>query len=430
MTSQTVNLDLLSPARAPSRATASRSRSGGLFPLLCTAVLLEALGIGALFPLLARIQDADHFATFGLGVMSGANFFATLATQVAVGRHLDGRRAPVLLAAGLALGAGASIWFGLASSLWTLAAARALGGVSYGIVMPAALRAAAIGVDPRRRGARLGRVSSVQMAGIVLGPMLGTALASIGGLRAPFLLVGAATAVVLVVLVLLPAGGVVRSVPASAAAGLAVTAAGPGAAPEPGALEVGAQPPRAPSPLSATVVALLLLAAASQLPTGLYDSLWSRLLTDRGASSLLIGLSLSAFGVPFVVLAPLGGRLASRRRPLQWAAGGLALSGACMVLYGVLASPLVITGVGLVEACAQAVAVPAGLAAVAASFPDRFAATGQSWFSGAGTAAAGTSALLGAPAYAAFGPTAVFAAGATASVVLALASVATARRAR
>ncbi|HET6963197.1 MAG TPA: MFS transporter, partial [Acidimicrobiales bacterium] len=151
---------------------------------------------------------------------------------------------------------------------------------------------------------------------------------------------------------------------------------------------------------------------ASQLPTGLYDALWSRLMTDRGAGTGLIGLSLALFGLPFMLLAPFGGRLAARRSPLPWAAAGLAVSSVFLASYGLVGSPVLILVLGLFEACAQAVVVPGGYAAVAAVFPDRWAATGQGWFSGAGTAAAGLASVVGAPLYGAYGPAAVFVSGA------------------
>ncbi|MBO0732471.1 MAG: hypothetical protein J2P57_24630, partial [Acidimicrobiaceae bacterium] len=165
------------------------------------------------------------------------------------------------------------------------------------------------------------------------------------------------------------------------------------------------------------VIALLLLACASQLPNGFYDALWSRLLTDRGATPLLIGLSLTLFGLPFIALAPIGGRLAGRRAPLVAAGVGVAVSAVFMASYGWVASPILITVLGMFEACAQSVAVPGGYAAVAEVFPDDWAATGQGWFSGAGTAAAGASALASAAAYSAVGSGLVFTGGAVLSVL-------------
>lgn len=390
---------------SPPAPTATPGRS--LFPLLCAAVFLEAVGVGMLFPLLARIQAAHHLPTAGLGIMSGANFVATLAIQFAGGRFLDGRRARLVLLTGLAIGAVSLLWFALSSTLLEFTVSRALGGVSYGIVMPAALQASTVGVPQERRGGRLGRVSSAQMAGIVLGPLAGTLLAAAGGLRTPFLTVAGATAAVFVVMALV----------ASPAGDAPVHPAAPNG-------DASHRPPRV---TSRPVVAVLLLAAASQLPNGLYDALWSRLLTDRGADSLLIGLSLTAFGVPFAVLAPLAGRIASRRSPLAWSAGAMVVGSLFVAAYGVVAAPLVIVALGVFDACAQAIVVPGGYAATAAVFPDRWAATGQSWFNGAGTAAAGAAAVIGAPVYAWAGPGAVFVGAAAISIALAVASVLVAR---
>lgn len=399
------------PATAADAAPGAAPAAAGdaTFRLLATAVALEAVGIGMIFPLLAHLQAARHLPTSGLGLMSGASFFAALAAQVGLVGHLDGRRARPLLLGGLGLGAAALVWFALAPDLWQLAAARAAGGVSYGLVMPAALRAGSVGLAPEQAGARLGRLSSAQMAGIVLGPLAGVALYSVGDLRTPFLVLAVATTAVLVALAAARRG---RPAPAGGAPGSEGGAPGAGAA-------VGR-----PSPRSRPVVALLLLAAASQLPNGLYDALWSRLLTDRGAATLLIGLSLTFFGLPFIVLAPLGGRLAARGWPLGWAGAGLVVAAGFMASYGLVRSAVVICGLGVLEACAQAVAVPGGYAATAATFPERWAATGQGWFQAAGTAAAGAAALVAAPAYAALGPGPVFAGGAACSVLAVLAAVA------
>ena len=65
------------------------------------------------------------------------------------------------------------------------------------------------------------------------------------------------------------------------------------------------------------VVVAALLSLALFLPVGIYDSLWSRYLQDRGASTLFIGVTLTLYGVPFITLASRGGRLADRTGPFQ-----------------------------------------------------------------------------------------------------------------
>ncbi len=389
-------------------ATTDRAPAGpGLvFALLCASVALEALGVGVLFPLLAKIQAAHHLPTYGLGLMSGASFFAALLAGVGVVRLLDGRGAHGMLLAALLLGAAALVWFAHGTDLWQLVAARSVGGVAYGIMGPAALREASVGARGAARGRRLGMLSSAMMLGIVVGPLIGSLLAAGGDLALPFEVVAAGLLVVFVAVLAATTGRPVTAAPA----------AEPGGPARPGSVRV-AMPPWRP------VVAVLALAAASQLPNGLYDALWSRLLTDRGASGLLIGLSLTIFGIPFVLLAPFGGKLAERRGPLLATAVSLIVADLVMASYGFVPSPIAITVLGAVEACAQAVAVPGGYAAIARTFPDERAATGQGWASSSGTAAAGLAAVAGAPVYAAFGSGAVFAGGATLSAVLVVAAV-------
>jgi MFS family permease len=374
----------------PEAAPRGASRS---FVLLCAAVFLEACGIGVLFPLLARIQSVHHLPTYALGLMSGANFLAALVVQLGVGRFLDGARARRLLLAGILLGSASLVWFAHSDRLWELVASRAVEGLGYGIIGPASLREAAGGATGPRRGSRLGILSSAMMAGIVIGPLIGSLLAAVGGIALPFDVVAGLLAGVFVACLFDP-----PAVPA-------VDVAPPAAAPD---------APWRP------VLAILLLGVATQLPNGLYDALWSRLMTDRGASGLFIGLSLSLFGVPFIALAPFGGRIAERRGPLLATAVTLVIADGFMASYGFVPSPVAITILGVAEACFQAVAVPGAYAAVARAFTDQRAATGQSWFSGAGTAAAGSAALLGASAYGAFGSGPVFAGGAVISVVFVL----------
>jgi MFS family permease len=421
-----------SPAPGAPRRPKIRDHQRLTFALLCTTLALEAVGAGMLYPLLARIQAARHLQTYGLGLMAGAYFFAALIAQIGGGRLLDGRRARPVLLGGLALGSASLVWFALAPNLLQLVGARAVGGLCFGIIGPAALRAGTVGIPSELRGARLGKLSSAQMSGIVLGPLAGSVLASIGGLSFPFYVLAVALGLTLLALVLVP-----QPQPADARAaedGRAVAdraneaadnhrlaptpatihgAATTGAATTPTARAIG----RSLRPATRAVVALLFLAVGAQLANGLYDALWSRLLTDRGAGSLLIGLSLSLYGIPFIILAPIGGRLASRRGPLMVGGIGLLVASVFLASYGFVTVPAVILVLGVMEAFAQALAVPGGYAAVANVFPDDRAATGQGWFGAAGTAAAGTAALVGAPVYAALGAGAVFAGGAVISAI-------------
>ncbi len=409
---------------------------------------LEAVGIGVLFPLLAHVQDAHHLPTYTLGLMSGASFFAALVAQLGAGPLLDGNRARPVLLFGVLLGAGGLVWFAFAGGLGGLVGARGLGGVGYGIVSPAALRQASLGVSGERRGKRLGILSSAQMAGFTVGPLFGSVLYAAGGLRVPFEVVGGLLAVAGAGLALLPAPQATRRPrPARVAPAHSSAKHPPGwGAPSAPPARAGA-PPRG-RPLNdgprvlgerwrelsgievAPLVAMLLLAAALQLPNGLYDSLWSRMLTDRGASALLVGLSFSFFGLPFVVLAPLGGRVAERRGPLLAAGLGLLAADCFMAAYGFVPWPILIVGLGVGEACVQSVAIPGGFASVGRVFSDDRIAAGQGLFGGIGTLAAGTAAVAGAPVFAALGGPGAFGGGAAVSAALVVAALVVGRQSR
>ena len=86
---------------------------------------------------------------------------------------------------------------------------------------------------------------------------------------------------------------------------------------EPG--QVGTRPgtPRLTSTLLRTpgVRGGLAIGAGVYLTIGVFDTLWARFLSDLGASTGFVAVSLLLFGLPMVVATPMGGRLADRRGP-------------------------------------------------------------------------------------------------------------------
>ena len=69
-------------------------------------------------------------------------------------------------------------------------------------------------------------------------------------------------------------------------------------------------------------------------------------------------MSLTLYGIPYVLWAPKGGALADRLGPVRSATLGMIIVVPATALYGLLAAPLVITGVALIEAIGNATAVP------------------------------------------------------------------------
>lgn len=391
--------------------TAEKRPRPALFLLLCLAVGLESVGAAAIFPLLAQIQATHHLATYSLGLMSGGYYLASLVAMLAFGRLLDGHKARPILLAGMGLGAASMIWFAFASDLWQLVGARSFGGLCAGVTLPTALKEARVAANSEERGTRIGRLNAAQTGGFVIGPFVGSLLTSVGGLSLPFLLVAAALTMAALGILATP-----KRIHASGTNGPVAKVVAP-------QMSLTAAQVRVAAPAVAAVVALTLLAIGAQLSFGMYNALWSRLLTDRGASTFLIGLSLSLYGIPVVLASPAGGRFAARRGP--WVVTGVALTitALFMASYGLLTSATIIIVVGLADGFVQAVAAPGAYATVAEVYPQELAATGQARFGAAGTAAAGVSSVVAAPLYASLGAGFVFCGAALLTVAFVTAAV-------
>jgi predicted MFS family arabinose efflux permease len=368
---------------------------------LFAAAFVVMAGTSSLFPLLAPLQHAHHLSTAGLGLIAAGPYLFGFALQLATGRLTDRGHGYALLIAGLALTAVSSFGMALGTSLWEFVAARALAGAALAAFLPTARASAAV-LDPRRAGHNMGRLSRAELCGLMAGPVGGAALAGAVGLSATFAIFGLTSVVAAVV----------------AAPGL----------PRPRPLE-----PRTAGDARVGAVSLLrdtrvasavLLVVAIEVPVGMFDSMWSRYLTDRGASSLFVGVSAVAFGLPFVVLTAAGGRLADRIGPARAATLASLAVVPIIAAYAIPGPPSMLVVFTVVEACFQAVAVPAARVAMAEACPPDRVAAGQGLGGAIGLAATGATALLCPPVYAAGGAAAMCVSVALVLAVIVAAAVA------
>ena len=365
---------------SPARPSAPPPAGGGFAVILIATATLTA-STSVIFPLLAQLQEAHDLPTWSLGVISAAAFLASLVAQLALAPLADRGHVRLLLLGGLALAVVSGVLFAASSTLLLFVLARLLAGTALGAFIPAA-RALASTLVPAAAGRNLGRLAAAELGGFVLGPVAGSLLYELTGLRWPFLFFAALAGFGLLLLSrrqlpAVPAGG------ASSAFSLSLL--------------------RNPG-----VVVAALLALAIFLPVGIYDSLWARYMEDRGAGPVFVGVTLAMYGVPFVLLASTGGRLADRFGPVRSAFACLLVIAPLTYLYGSLESVVFIMVISLVEATAQAVAVPASQAAMAKATPDGNVAAGQGLAGALQQLGAGLMALVAAPVYGASGPAVVF----------------------
>jgi DHA1 family multidrug resistance protein-like MFS transporter len=374
------------PADAPERPRRT-------LRLLFLLTAMMSLGYGSVFTLLADIRDRFGFTDADVGLIAFAGFATGFTCQVALARYADRGHTALMLRAGVAVAALGMVGAVVAEELWAWVGARLLLGVGSGTVGPA-VRRLVITRDPGRVGANLGTQAAFDVAGFVLGPILAAVLAELVGLRAPFVALAALYGLGFVVLLRLD------------------LSAGEAAVEHRGVRRLLALP---------AVQSALCAAIAFYLTIGMFEALWSILLSDLGAETWLIGLTLSLFTLPMVVFAPRGGAMAQARGPLRVVTVSILVAAACTAVYGIAPLWVVIAASG-VHAVADAFTMPGNQVAVAVASPPDQIASGQGLLGATGLAVAGLAALVGAGLYDVFGRATVFTAtGVTMVLFLALA---------
>jgi DHA1 family multidrug resistance protein-like MFS transporter len=390
--------DATGPAASPVDDGPSEEDSARLTWSMASLFLLTALmslGYGSVFTLLADIRDRFGFTDGAVGVIAFAGLFSGVLSQLFLARFSDRGHAVKMMRIGIAFATFGMAWMVVSTELWQWITARLLLGLGSGMIGPA-IRRIIITRAPQHVGTNLGRQTAFDVAGFVLGPVLGAGLAQVFGLRAPFIVLTVAYA-----LAIIPVGRIRDSRVSEVVDGGRTR-----------------DLLRLPAMQSA-----LLSAISFYLTIGMFEALWAILLRDQDAPTWLIGVTLSLFTLPMVVFAPRGGKVAQRRGPISVVSISLTVAAFATFAYGV--SPLwLIIIVSGIHAVADAFTMPANQVAVAISSPPEQLAVGQGLLGAVGLAVAALAALIGAAVYDAYGRTVIF----TATSVLMLVCLLLARQ--
>ncbi len=325
--------------------------------LLIASSFAVATSNSVIFAALGDLQDTYGFGSAGLGLVAGTGFVAGLLGNLFLAPFADRGHAKRLIMAGMALGAVGSAMLALGDSLVDFIVARAVIGLSFGLVFPA-VRALLASLDPARRGLLLGRLAGIELLGFVVGPLVGGLMIDPFGLPATFLTFS---------LVNLAAFAAVapRAFPRLASSGESARPS----------IELLAVP---------RVQVAVLVFMAMQAPVGIFDALWDRYLTDLGAGNSMVGISFALYTAPFILLSSSGGRLADRREPQSIALWSMLLVIPTVVAYGSFRSLPPVIAANVIEGVFQALAYPAAVAAVAAAAPPGRAGAAQGLAGAAG----------------------------------------------
>ena len=348
------------------------------------AIFTLTASIGVVFGLIASLQDELGFADDVLGLIAASAFFSAVLAQLLLAPLADRGYTKTLMAGAIVIAALGSLWFAVASSAWELILARVLTGLGIGAFAPAA-RAVVANADTSRAGERLGRLTAVETSGFVAGPVVGAFINEVWGLKAPFLTFSCALILILPSLMRLnfsPPPVVKNKISRSDSVLLIV---------------------RRKEALGA-----ILLGAALFFPAGMYEAIWARFMEDLGASTLFVGVSLTMYGIPFAIVASMAGKFIDRAGPWRAAVFAVAIIIPMTVIYGFLASPILLMALAMIEALGQGIGSPACHAAMVAATDENERATGQGLVAAASSIGAGIAALLAAPLYAGPGPEVTF----------------------
>ncbi len=348
------------------------------------AIFVLTASIGVVFGLIASLQDNLGFKNGVLGLIAASAFFSAVLAQLFLAPFADRGFTKALMVAAVSVAALGSLWFALASSAWELIIARTLTGLGIGTFAPAA-RAVVANADVRRAGERLGQLTAVETSGFVAGPVIGAFINEIWGLKAPFLTFS------FVLLCLVPSLLKIQL---------------------PEVRQVSAPVPKVSSALDILrrkeALGAILLGAALFFPAGMYEAIWARFMEDLGASTLFVGVSLTMYGVPFAIVASMSGKFIDRSGPWLAATFAASIIVPMTVIYGFLASPVLLMVLAMVEALGQGIGSPACHAAMVECTDERERATGQGLVAAASSIGAGIAALIAAPLYAGPGPELTF----------------------
>ena len=341
---------------------------------------VSTMSLGAVFTMLAEFRDRLGISESGLGLMVSMGFFAAFASQIGLARFSDRGHAKRMIRIGLLAIVASLVIMVVGTELWQLVAARIVLGVGIGAIFPS-LRRIVINFDPPNVGANLGLLGSFDVSGFIVGPLVAAVLVQTVGFRAPFVVLAIATAAFIPFVSALPADtgkvGQQRNVVRALLGRRGMQAA-------------------------------LVVAIGWFAMIGVFESVWALLLTDHGAETWVIGVTLSIIVFPMIFLAPWGGRIAQRHGPLRVAGVGVLLTIPCVMMYGFVASVPVLALLAFLQGAGDAVTFPATQVAAAMTADEEQLASAQGLVAATLELAAGTVALIAGVTYEAFGPEELF----------------------
>ncbi len=342
-------------------------------------------GYGVMFAVLGKMRDTYGISETMLGLIVAVGFFASFVAQILLAPLADRGFARALLLGGLIANVTGLLIVATASATPAFAFGRSLMGLGIGAAYPAMRRSVAF-ADPDNVGKNLGGMLSFDVVGFLLGPAIAAVLVGHIGIRWPFVVAAALSAVFLPVTWRAPFGA-----PEATAA-------------DQPRLAVGLLRARWMQSASAYGVAFFIM-------IGIFDALWAVRIDDLNGSYFYVTLGIIVFAAPMVVLAERGGAWVERKGPFRIGGLGLCVGALCLSMYGLIPVPWILVLVGLVHATNDGMSASSIPVAVSLAAPPEQLAGAQGLVGALQTLSGGVAALSAGAVYDRFGPITTYVGG-------------------
>ncbi|MGB9346385.1 MAG: MFS transporter [Ilumatobacteraceae bacterium] len=340
-----------------------------------------AAGYGVLFTIVDDYRDEYGISETAIGVVIGIGFVAAFLSQVLIAPFADRGHARTVVLFGVGINVVGLLLMGFSTTLTPILIGRFISGIGIGAAVPAARRIVIL-ADPNHLGQNLGRLLAADVFGFALGPAVSAVLVGPFGIPAPFIVVAAATVIMLPFV----ARVAVDESTGTAHRRLAVDL-----------LRI--------RPFAGAVV----LGAAVFVMIGSFDALWALVHSDLGTTKWVANLGITLFALPLIVLGPIGGRWAQVYGPFKVAVAGLIAGAFFMSLYGVMPTGGLIFAVAMLHAISDGFTVSSTGVAVGMTVPEERQAGAQGVLGGAQALSAGVMAVVTGALYDQFGRTVAYA---------------------
>ena len=322
-----------------------------------------AAGYGVLFTMGGDFRDEYGISETTFGFIIGIGFLLSFFSQIWIGPYGDRGYARQMVFGGALVNAAGLLMMGFGTSATVIIAGRVISGLAIGAAGPAIKRIVVIGSGPNL-GRNLGRLFSADVFGFAIGPVISAILVGPFGIAAPFIVISAATVVVVLLSLRLP-----------------IETKSDGA--------VDRKRFAFDLLLYRPFAGAVMLGVAAFVMIGAFDVLWDLVHTDLGTADWMANLGIALFAIPLVLLGPTAGKLAQRIGPFIVAATGMLAAVFFFGIYGLLTVGGAIFAVTMVHAVTDGLTFAASGVAVGMTAPEERQAGAQGVLGGMQSLGAG-----------------------------------------